>query len=72
MLKARGNQAPKREQYTADQNRITRELLERAKEPYRKILAGKPKKKYSHLREWVAVQELCQQLDAMAEAVRGL
>lgn len=73
MLKARGNQPPKREPYTADQNRITRDLLERAKEPYRRILAGKPEiKRYPGGMDWYVVRRLMQQLDAMAEAVRGL
>ena len=57
---------------TVEQDRITREILEKVKEPYKRILAAKPLKRYPHCNDWVQARELAHKMDAMLQALRGL
>jgi hypothetical protein len=58
---------------TADQDRITRELLEKVREPYRQVLEKKgPVKRYTSCNDWFAVRELQHKMDAMLEALKSL
>lgn len=57
---------------TVEQDRITRELLEKVKEPYKRILASKTLKRYPHCNDWFQARELAHKMDAMLQALRGL
>ncbi len=61
------------EPYTAEQNAITRDILERVVEPYRRILASKPEIKQRPGRPiYLPVRKLIQKIEAMTEALKSL